>query len=332
MRKTLLIFTIGIILISCKEKSKNEKVQKSEFTNNKELLQNISSKIDSLYIVDQKIQVDLNQASRNGENDKMKELFLQEKEIFEKCFNILNKGETLMIFPEGSHDKKRTIRPLSKGFTRIVFGALEKYKDLEIKVIPVGITYQHPSDFPTKVTVNYGKPIGTREIFENNATAKSINILKTKVSQQLQTLSVHITDDENFETTLQRLTDSQVDFTKVDEVNNMIQSDTIPGVKKGKTNFLKPLFYLIILNSIIPFLIWKKASKKIDEIEFIDTFRFVFNFVSFPIFYGLQTWILSYFFGGNIAGIYILSSVLLIIIYSKLSITNTETEIHHELS
>jgi len=30
------------------------------------------------------------------------------QEIFEKCFKILHKKETLMIFPEGSHDKKRT--------------------------------------------------------------------------------------------------------------------------------------------------------------------------------------------------------------------------------
>ena len=62
------------------------------------------------------------------------------EEIFNKCHNILNKKETLMIFPEGSHNYKRTIRPLSKGFTRIIFGALEKHPELNITVIPVGIT------------------------------------------------------------------------------------------------------------------------------------------------------------------------------------------------
>ena len=76
------------------------------------------------------------------------------QEIFEKCYSILQKEESLMIFPEGSHDKKRSVRPLSKGFTRIVSGALEKYPDLEIQVVPVGVTYQHPSDFPAKVCVH----------------------------------------------------------------------------------------------------------------------------------------------------------------------------------
>ena len=84
------------------------------------------------------------------------------------------------------------------------------------------------------------------------------------------------------------------------------------------------VFFNLIIASIIPFLIWKKVSKKVDEIEFIDTFRFTFNKVTFPLFYLVQTWIIRLFFGWNIAGIYFLISLLLILIYTKLSITNTE--------
>ena len=67
-----------------------------------------------------------------------------------------------------------------------------------------------------------------------------------------------------------------------------------------------------------------EVSKKIDEIEFIDTFRFTINKVTFPIFYSFQTWIIHLFFGWNIAGIYVLTSLLLILLYTKLSTTNTE--------
>lgn len=249
------------------------------------------------------------------------------QEIFEKCFNILKKGETLMIFPEGSHDKKRMIRPLSKGFTRIVSGALEKYPELDIKVVPVGITYQHISNFPAKVCVNYGTPIGTREIFEANSSAKSINILKATVTAQLKKLSVSITDDENYETTLQKLNDAQVDFTNVDKVNLMIEKNKIPEKKIAKKNYLKPLFYLIILNSIIPFLIWKKASKKIDEIEFIDTFRFSLNLGLVSLFYSLQTWTISIYYDNLIGFFYLTISALLILIYVKFSPTNAKPHV-----
>ena len=249
------------------------------------------------------------------------------QEIFEKCHHILNKGETLMIFPEGSHDKKRSVRPLSKGFTRIVSGALEKHKNLEIKVIPVGITYQHPSHFPAKVTVNYGKPIATREIFEANTPAKSINILKSKVTEQLKNLSVHINDDENYGATLQKLTEANVDFTKVDKVNEMIKTNTFSENKSAKTNFVKPLYYLIVLNSIIPYLIWKIASKKIDEIEFIDTFRFTFSLFSFSLFYSLQAWLLSINFGNTFGSFYFAFSAFLIFLYTRFTPTNAKEHV-----
>ncbi|MDC0176694.1 lysophospholipid acyltransferase family protein [Polaribacter sp.] len=249
------------------------------------------------------------------------------QEIFEKCFNILKKGETLMIFPEGSHDKKRTIRPLSKGFTRIIFGALEKYKDLEITVIPVGITYQHSSHFPAKVIVNYGKKITTRAIFEKNTPAKSINILKAKVSVQLKELSVHIDDNESYAAILQRLNEAQVDFIEVEKVNKMIKNKLFSNRKSPKKNYLKPLFYLVIVNSCIPFLLWKNTYKKIDEIEFIDTFRFGFNSLLFPLFLSIQGWILSLYFGKMVGFFYVACSAFLLLIYSKFAPTNSKDHI-----
>ena len=249
------------------------------------------------------------------------------QEIFEKCFKILDNGDTLMIFPQGTHDKKRTIRPLSKGFTRIVSGALEKHPDLEINVVPVGITYQHPSGFPAKVCVNYGLPITTRALFDRNVPAKSINILKAAVTEQLKKLSVHIPDDEYYDTILQQLNDAQVDFTNIDAVNSMIENGEIPKKKVPKKNFLKPLLYLIILNSLIPFVIWRKTSKKIDETEFIDTFRFSIHLGLIPLFYGLQAYFISFFYGNLVGFFYATVSALLILIYVKCAPANAKTHV-----
>ena len=46
--------------------------------------------------------------------------------IFERCSDILNDKKAILIFPEGSHSLRRKVRPLSKGFTRIIFGSFEK--------------------------------------------------------------------------------------------------------------------------------------------------------------------------------------------------------------
>ncbi|MFT6066450.1 MAG: 1-acyl-sn-glycerol-3-phosphate acyltransferase [Paraglaciecola sp.] len=246
------------------------------------------------------------------------------EQVFEKCFDILKKEETLIIFPQGGHSRDRNIKPLSKGFTRIVFGALEKNPTLDITVIPVGITYQNSSSFPSKVCVHFGKAINSREIFSLNIKAKAINILKNEVSDQLKKLTVHIPDDANYISTLSKLNRANVDFTDVKFVNKMIAENNFPETVKKPINFLKPLFYIIILNSVFPYLIWKKTSKRIGEVEFIDTMKYAINVISFPIFYSLQAVMLNLFFGWKIAGIYWWLSFLLVFLYTKLSITNTE--------
>lgn len=250
------------------------------------------------------------------------------KGIFENCFEIFKKGETLLIYPEASHNRKRTIRPLSKGFTRIVFGALDKYPDLEITVIPVGLTYQNATFYPTKVAVKYGKPISVNDFYNANEQIISVNKLKNEVSKQLKKLSVHITDDENYATTLSKLNAANVDFTEVDLINKMIAENNFTAIRSRKLNFLKPLYFVIFLNSIFPILIWKKAAKKIDEFEFVDTFRFAISCITFPLFYGLQTIIIGFLFDAKTAFIYLIVSLLLILVYAKLSPTNTENEVY----
>jgi len=136
--------------------------------------------------------------------DGVKELS-KNTEVFNDCYDILNQQQALMIFPEGSHDRRRTIRTISKGFTRILFGALEKYPELKITVIPVGVTYQNSSQFPSKVAINYGKPIVANDFYNPNEINPSIKKIKEAVSSQLKELSVHIPFDENYDTTLQKL-------------------------------------------------------------------------------------------------------------------------------
>lgn len=238
------------------------------------------------------------------------------QEIFETCFSILNNQKSLMIFPEGSHDKRRTVRPLSKGFSRIVFGALEKNPNLQIHIIPVGLTYQNPSVYPSNVCLQYGTSILANDYFKPETINSEIKRLKDAISSQLKTLSVHIPADDNYQKTLDKFNAANVDFTCVDEVNKMVESGVI--LKRKRTfnffDFLKPI---IILNSIIPWIIWKYAEHKNDEFEFIDTFRYGICTLAFGLFYILQTNLVSWFLTWKIGLIYLASSLILLLIYNK---------------
>ena len=246
------------------------------------------------------------------------------EEIFNKCQEILNREETLLIFPEGSHNRKRTIRPLSKGFTRIVYRTLEKYPDLRINIIPVGITYQNSSSYPSKVIVMYGTPILANNFYSSKDVNSSVKSLKNEVSNQLKELSVHINDDDNYNSILSKLNNINIDFTNVKNINSIIKTKNFPLKKQKSKNNKCFLFYLIIINSFIPYLIWKKLSKNIDEIEFIDTFRFGLGILLVPLFYSLQSWILSLFLGWVIAIIYFIISILIVLLHTKTAPTLAE--------
>ncbi|MDG1041105.1 MAG: lysophospholipid acyltransferase family protein [Polaribacter sp.] len=256
--------------------------------------------------------------------DGVKELS-KNTEVFNDCFKILKKGEALMIFPEGSHDQRRTVRNLSKGFTRIIFGAFEKYPDLKITIIPVGITYQSVSSFPSEVAIHFGKPILANTLYNKDELNSSIQTIKEAVSSQLKDLSVHIPADDNYQTTLKTLNLKNIDFTDVCEANRIIKTNK-RTTKRVRINVVKPLYYILIINSIFPWILWKIAAKKIDEREFVDTFRVAIGITLFPVFYLIQAFILYNFYNFKTAVLYLLTTLIVQLMYTKFSTTSITEE------
>ena len=238
------------------------------------------------------------------------------KEVFERCFNLLDNQKALMIFPEGSHDKRRTVRSLSKGFSRIVFGAIERNPKLQIQIIPVGITYQDSSSYPFKVSLNYGTPILANDFYKSNLNHSYIKEIKDVITDQLKTLSVHIPLTEEYGKLIEKLSSANIDFTKVDEVNSMIQSNII--IKRDRrinlVKFLKPI---VILNSFIPWLFWKYVKNKVTDFEFISTFKFGVGSLTVIPFFLMNSYIIYNLFTLKSSIIYFSCSILILLIYSK---------------
>ena len=244
------------------------------------------------------------------------------EEVFKDCYQILYRESALMIFPEGSHDRRRTVRNLSKGFTRILFGTMDMHPSLPITIIPVGVTYQKSGSFPCKVAIHYGKGISANELYNPSEIKNSIDAIKKEVSEQLKKLSVHISADEHYAKTLEKLNMNNVDFTQVHQINSMIHTGNV--VKKQQPFDIGIFFRtLFIINSILPWVIWKVISKKIDEVEFVDTFRFGIGISLFPLFYILQTIVVYHFFTMQMAVFYFIGSLICSLLYSKTSSTPT---------
>ena len=106
--------------------------------------------------------------------------------VFEKCSELLHNNKTVVIFPEGSHNLVRRVRPLSKGFTRIVFDTLEKYPELDIQLIPIGLNFVNAKDFGDATAMFVGRPISAKQFISENRNDSVIKMKKAVYEEMTQ--------------------------------------------------------------------------------------------------------------------------------------------------
>lgn len=126
---------------------------------------------------------------------------------FKSCYEMLEKGRVLVIFPEGSSEDERKLRKIKTGLARIALGAEAKNNfSLGVKVVCVGVNYTNPRKFQSKLFVNFDNPIDISEYkdqyySDNNKTVKDIT---NSVSERLTSLIV-VTSDERVDKLVRKI-------------------------------------------------------------------------------------------------------------------------------
>jgi 1-acyl-sn-glycerol-3-phosphate acyltransferase len=98
--------------------------------------------------------------------------------VIRHSIELLHQGEMLTIFPEGNLIRDRTLHPIEKGLTRIATQAVSLKPDLDLKIIPINLDYEHPyPKFRDRVTVELGKPLQVNDYqqFSSKTGAKKLH-------------------------------------------------------------------------------------------------------------------------------------------------------------
>jgi len=244
--------------------------------------------------------------------------------IFKKCGDLLVQGETVMLFPEGNHGILRRVRwPMRKGFVRMIFCALEKDPNLDIRILPVGLNYLEAEGFPDSVSMYIGKDFAVQDYYDLNDLTQSEIKLKNEIYKRLKVLTTHIPDEETYDNVLVQLNNQKVDFLKPKAVNRSIQGidpnvASIPIKSKTRwfSNLMKIIFSLINFPVI---LLWNKKIKSIGmDIEFRTTLRFMLSMMLFPTYYLLLYLVFRHTLGQQIALTVLVAHILFNLIYVKL--------------
>ena len=113
------------------------------------------------------------------------------KKAFSNCYDFLKNKKVILIFPEGSSELERKLRPLKAGTAKIALGAeIETNFTLGLKILPIGLNYTNPSKFREKVTLNIGNPIDVFP-YKNEAKKKlpvAFRRLTEEIEKSLKTL------------------------------------------------------------------------------------------------------------------------------------------------
>ncbi len=244
--------------------------------------------------------------------------------IFKKCGDLLAKGETVMLFPEGNHGLQRRVRwPMRKGFVRMVFSALEKEPDLDIRILPVGLNYLKAESFPDSVALYIGKDFPVQDFYDPNDLIESESRLKEEVFKRLKVLTTHIPDEDTYENVLVQLNNQKVDYLKPKVVNRIV--DSIDPNEAARSNGSKTLWFsglMKVIFTLINFpiiLLWNKKVKSIGlDIEFRTTLRFMLGLILLPVYYLLLYSVFRYTLGLEIAISICLVHILFNLLYVKL--------------
>ena len=120
------------------------------------------------------------------------------KATFAKCFAFLKKQGTLLIFPEGTSEHERRLRPIKTGTARIALGAeAENNFQLGVQILPVGLTYTDPKRFQSEVFLHFSTPITLTEFASDYAKdpVATVDLLTDELQRKLAESTIVTTDN-----------------------------------------------------------------------------------------------------------------------------------------
>ena len=130
----------------------------------------------------------------------------QNQEIINKSVDVLKDKIPFCIFPEGTHQAKYSMLPLSKGIFKIAFQAYEQMPDVPLYIVPSGLRYGDFFRFRSTVRVQFGEPINVGQFIAEHSEQtpqEQVNTLRELLAERLQSILFFIPNDEYYDATLE---------------------------------------------------------------------------------------------------------------------------------
>ncbi|KAF2867032.1 hypothetical protein BDV95DRAFT_503872 [Massariosphaeria phaeospora] len=125
---------------------------------------------------------------------------LDQSDVYDAVHNVLHRGGSVGIFPEGGSHDRTDLLPLKAGVAVMALGTVAEQHDCGLKIIPVGMNYFHAHKFRSRAVIEFGNAIDVPAELAQKFTAggpgrrEAIGELLETVRQGLDTVTVTTPD------------------------------------------------------------------------------------------------------------------------------------------
>lgn len=124
---------------------------------------------------------------------------LKNENSFEASYTFLGNGGCLYIAPEGTSYMERRLRPVKTGTARIALEAEKRNEgQLGLSILPVGLTYDQPDRFRSRLFIKAGEPIWMKNYMAAYEADKqeAVKQLTRDIDARLRSLLIDTRDEE----------------------------------------------------------------------------------------------------------------------------------------
>lgn len=126
-------------------------------------------------------------------------LLHKNEETFEKCYQHLERGGVILVFPEGVSITERKLKKIKTGTARIALGAEAKNDfHLGVKIVSIGLNYTNPHKFREELLINVDKPVQVSDYRDEYSIdpVAAVNSLTEQIRVRLEKNIINIENEQ----------------------------------------------------------------------------------------------------------------------------------------
>jgi 1-acyl-sn-glycerol-3-phosphate acyltransferase len=252
------------------------------------------------------------------------------QESVRKAVDTIKERKALLIFAEGSTKYCFFSRPLQKGFLRMGFQALAEDKNLEIDILPVGLTFNYVDKFGSDVIMNIGESFSLNSFFDpsDDLNAKGTRTAIQATEEAMGKLLPNARTEEEIaglRNYWSKLSKDESIFPRVDNNSDFfVKLSSEYKLRLGENNSftvngkyypwllaVSPLAIpSLILTAIPRQLMSYYENKKVKNIEFAFAVMFAVGVISYILLFTLISILITVFLGWKLGILFILLLII----------------------